>query len=133
MLKAIPFLALVYLLSSCGGITRYYHHDIPTQPGVKLAPVTIQVGQTVKLLKHTHGIIPLGGGYIEGVTIEDPSVVSVKYGKDGSDLFDPFVYITGRKPGSTRAVYCNRIGKHPNFSRTLDTNFQRESFQIIVK
>jgi hypothetical protein len=51
----------------------------------------------------------------------------------GTDHWDPKVYLIGLKPGTTRAVYCNRMGEQLDFSKSLDSGFQQRSFQIIVQ
>ncbi|MBT8045422.1 MAG: hypothetical protein KJO79_10765 [Verrucomicrobiae bacterium] len=116
-------------LSGCGGLKRYYHPDPVTDPGETLAPVTISVGDSIRLLKHSRGL--MWGGYIDGVAIENPRVVKIRYGKDHKNWSDPSLYLIGLKPGVTRAVYCNRIGQQPDFENLRDQERQR-CFQIIV-
>lgn len=134
MHKLLTAIILTSLLSACGSVKHYYHGDtvFQTRPaGTPLETITIEVGQDVKLLKHTQGL--MWGGYIQGVAIEDPDIVSLRFGKDNSNSFDPTVYIKGLKPGVTRAVYCNRIGERPDFSNPLPRDFEESSFQIIVR
>ena len=90
----------------------------------------MESGQSLKMLTHRSGM--MWGGYKEGIVVEDPSIVQVRYGKDGSDNWAPAAYLIGLKPGKTRAVYCNRLGERPDFSRDLDAAFERSSFEVIV-
>lgn len=127
---------LISMLTSCGGVTRYYHRDISTSsrtPEGTLATVTIRAGQEVKFLKHSRGL--MWGGYIEGLAIEDPNIVSLQYGNKGQngDPFTPLLSIKGLQPGTTRAAYTNRMGEQPNFHQDLPEYFKRSSFKIIVR
>ena len=126
----------VVLFTSCGGIKYYKHPTLSKRSHPQaspLDPVVLNAGEKVKLLKHTRGMI-IGGGYIEGVVIEDPTLVAAHYGKAAkSDRFAPLVTVTGLKSGSTRAVYCNRLGERPNFTQPLPSDFQARSFLIRVK
>ena len=72
-------------------------------------------------------------GYKEGVAVEDPSIAEVRDGTEGSDDWAPTVYLIGLKPGTIRAVYCNRLGDRPDFSQDLDGGFQRGSFEVVVR
>ena len=131
MLKKIAPVALVLLLTGCGGLTYYAHDEVPSLRGKALSAVTVEAGQTIKLLKHSTGL--MWGGFKEGVVVEDSTIVEVRYGKDGSDNWAPTVYLIGLKPGTTRAVYCNRLGERPDFSQALDDGFQKHSFEVIVR
>lgn len=131
MPRSLYLLFLLCLLPGCGGITRYVHRELPDQPGRSLSSVSLDVGESIRILKHTRGIA-IGGGYIEGVAIEDPAIVGVLYGRDGQDEFAPQVFLKALKPGTTRAVYCNRLGEQPDFSKQLPSVFQSRSFLIQV-
>lgn len=134
MKVTIPLLALFsVLLTSCGGLSYYKHPAASQQSAPQLAPVTLRANETIKLLKHSRGIA-IVGGYIEGVAIEDTSIARVHYGKENeSDRFAPLARLTGISHGSTRAVYCNRLGERPDFTKPLPEDFQRRSFVIHVK
>lgn len=118
---------LVFVLTSCGGIRSYLHPNLEKTAESGLAPVVLAVGQELKVLKHGQGIA-IVGGYKAGLRVADPSIAEVRYG-DGSeeDAFAPVVYLTGVKPGQTRACYVNRLGDGTDFSA------RRGSFSIIVK
>jgi len=131
--KTLSLIGFAVILSSCGGLSYYVHNEIPPVQGELLAPVTLNTGQTIRVLKHSAFI---KWGYNEGVTIEDPSVVGLHYGKassDGSDTWAPRVSIKALKPGTTRAVYCNRLGEQPDFTKPLPKDFKERSFLIIVQ
>lgn len=131
MLKRISPVVLVLLLTGCGGLTYYAHDRVPSLKEQALPAVTMETGQTIKLLKHSTGF--MWGGYKEGLVVEDPSIAEVRYGADGSDNWAPTVYLVGLNPGTTRAVYCNRLGERPDFSQGLDRRFQSSSFEVIVR
>ena len=135
----LSLIGFAAILTSCGGLNYYVHDNVPPLRGESLAPVTLNTGQTIRVLKHSSGL--MWGGYTEGLTIEDSSIVSIRYGRirsnatssDESDTWAPHLSIKGNKPGTTRAVYCNRLGEQPDFSKPLPKDFQSRSFQIIVK
>ena len=100
----------VCFLSGCGSVQYYQHSKVPAPAGENLTEVTLRIGETVKMVKHTRGIA-IGGGYMEGVVLEDPSLVKIRYGKSGgADRFDPLVSMTGVRQGSCWAIYSNRLG-----------------------
>ena len=101
------------LLSSCGTL-RYYQHPKALSSTEGLRNLHLKVGQSVKLLRHSSGLI--WGGYIHGVDVEDSTLIDVRYGKGGKgDSFDPLVELVGLKPGSCRVVYSNRLGADFDF------------------
>ena len=106
------------LVAGCGSI-RYYQHKGGPPYSSKLQDVHLKVGQRVKVLKHSSGL--MWGGYIHGVAVEDLSIVEVQYGKDGKgDRWDPLVSLVGVKPGHCRAAYVNRMGDFPDFENGDD-------------
>lgn len=122
------------LLTSCGGV-RYYQHAGNVAPqGEVLEPVILRVGETKKVVKHTMGLMSIGGGYIQGVYVQDPSVVSVRYGEDGQgDKFEPLQTISGLKPGVTRAIYGNRLSEAPDSNSSVGGFQSPRSFTVEVK
>ena len=133
MLKTLAMACgLTCLLTSCGGIRHYLHTDVPAPAGQQLAPVALTVGESVKAVKHTRGVA-IAGGYVEGITIEDPTIAMVRYGIDGNgDRFDPVVRIVGLRPGTTRAAYGNRLGEKPKFAHPNTSKMLPHSFLIHV-
>ncbi|WP_435895865.1 hypothetical protein [Oceaniferula spumae] len=132
MLKILALFVVSLLLCSCGGITHYQHDEVPAKSGAKLSPVTINVGQRVRILKHTRGL--MWGGYIETVAVENTSIAIATRGNGtAADQSSPNVYLTGLKPGITRAAYCNELGSFSFEPEHLTPSMHRRIFEIRVQ
>lgn len=128
-MKAL-LLKLPLLLTSCGGITHYVHKDTDIRGG-QLEPVTLKVGEEKLMLKHTQGIA-IVGGYKAGISVEDETIAQVRYGNGSiADSYAPKAYLIGKKPGTTRAAYSNRMG--PSAFKGDYQTAPARVFQVIVE
>lgn len=135
----LPYLflpALTCLMTSCGSVRHFQHAKVPAPEGKTLSPLTLRVGETRKMVKHTFGLLSIGGGYVQGVSVENSSLVRIDYGKNRQvitgEVFDPYVYITGLKPGKTRAAYDNRLSSSYHFGQENEASSLRLTFVIEV-